>query len=108
LARDWYAEKMGLNLGDYERRGEWWNKGLNTFVDNFMNEGFVAMEPEAEPQWGDALLMQLQSPVPSHVAVYVGNDLILHHLRDRLSSRDLLSGYYQKNTTHVLRHKSRL
>ena len=108
LARDWYAEKMGLKLGDYERRGEWWNKGLNTFVDNFMNEGFVAMEPEAEPQWGDALLMQLQSPVPSHVAVYVGNDLILHHLRDRLSSRDLLSGYYQKNTTHVLRHKSRL
>ena len=39
LARDWYAEQMGLKLGDYERRGEWWNKGLSTFVDNFMNEG---------------------------------------------------------------------
>ena len=108
LARDWYHKEMGLLLSDYERKGEWWNKGLNTFVDNFKNEDFVALEPEAQPQWGDALLMQLQSPVPSHVAIYIGDDLILHHMRDRLSSRDVLSGYYQKNTTHILRHRSRL
>ena len=104
LARDWYGENMGLRLNDYVRDGEWWNKGANTFVDNFAREGFAAVDPESEPQWGDALLMQLQSPVPSHVAIYVGDDLILHHLRGRLSSRDVLSGYYQKNTTHILRY----
>ena len=108
LARDWYKENMQLELSDYERKGEWWNKGLNTFVDNFENEDFVAVDPESEPQYGDALLMQLQSPVPSHVAIYLGDDIILHHMRNRLSSRDLLSGYYMKNVTHILRHRSRL
>jgi hypothetical protein len=96
------------SLSDYQRHGEWWNKGMNTFVDNFQNENFVRLEPDADLQWGDALLMQLQSPVPSHVAIYIGDDLILHHMRNRLSSRDLLSGYYRKNTTHILRHRSRL
>lgn len=108
LARDWYAQHMGLKLSDYERCGEWWNKGMNTFADNFGNEGFVRLEPEVNPVWGDALLMQLRSPVPSHVAICLGDDLILHHMRDRLSSRDVLSGYYQKNVTHILRHRSRL
>lgn len=108
LARDWYKEEMQLELSDYERKGEWWNKGLNTFVENFTNEDFYAVNAESEPQWGDALLMQLQAPVPSHVAVYLGEDIILHHMRDRLSSRDVLSGYYRKNTTHILRHRSRL
>ena len=108
LARDWYKEHMNLELSNYERHGEWWNKGMNTFVDNFQNENFIRLEPDADLQWGDALLMQLQSPVPSHVAIYIGDDLILHHMRNRLSSRDLLSGYYRKNTTHILRHRSRL
>lgn len=108
LARDWYAQEMNLQLSDYDRCGEWWNKGMNTFADNFENEGFVRLEPEVNPIWGDALLMQLQSPVPCHVAICLGDDLILHHMRDRLSSRDVLSGYYQKNITHILRHRSRL
>jgi len=77
-------------------------------IKNFENEDFVAVDPESEPQYGDALLMQLQSPVPSHVAIYLGDDIILHHMRNRLSSRDLLSGYYMKNVTHILRHRSRL
>jgi len=108
LARDWYAENMGLALNDYTRHGEWWNNGANTFVDNFAREGFVRLEPESDLKRGDALLMQLQAPVPSHVAIYLGDDLILHHLRDRLSSRDVLSGYYFKNTTHILRYKGQL
>lgn len=108
LARDWYKENMNLELSNYERHGAWWNKGMNTFVDNFQNEGFTRLEPEAKLQWGDALLMQLQSPVPSHVAIYLGDDVIVHHMRDRLSSRDVLSGYYMKNTTHILRHRSKL
>lgn len=108
LVRDWYKREWGLELGDYERHGEWWHKGMNTFADNFEKEGFVLMEPEENLQYGDALLMQLRSPVSNHAAVYIGDDLILQHLERRLSSRDVLSGYYQKNTTHILRHRSRL
>ena len=108
LVRDWYKQEWGLELSDYERHGEWWHKGMNTFVENFANEDFVSVGQDAEPQYGDALLMQIVSPVSNHVAIYIGNDLILQHLERRLSSRDLWSGYYRKNTTHILRHRSRL
>ena len=108
LARDWYKQEWGLELSDYERHGEWWHKGMNTFVENFANEDFVSVGQDAEPQYGDALLMQIVSSVSNHVAIYIGDDLILQHLERRLSSRDLWSGYYRKNTTHILRHRSRL
>jgi cell wall-associated NlpC family hydrolase len=48
--------------------------------------------------------MQVASPVPNHAAVYLGDGLILHHLQGRLSSRDVYGGYWQKVTTHALRH----
>jgi cell wall-associated NlpC family hydrolase len=60
-----------------------------------------------ELQYGDAILMQLASPLPNHAAVYLGDQLILHHLQGRLSSRDLYGGYYLKSTARVLRHESR-
>ena len=108
LVRDWYKQNWGLELSDYERHGEWWFKGLNTFVDNFKNEDFVEVDQESDPQHGDALLMQIVSPVPNHVAIYLEDNIILHHLEKRLSSRDILTGYYRKNTTHILRHRSQL
>jgi cell wall-associated NlpC family hydrolase len=61
-----------------------------------------------EPEYGDAILMQLDgSPGLNHVAVYVGEQRILHHLRGRLSSRDIWGGYYQKSTGLIVRHRSR-
>jgi cell wall-associated NlpC family hydrolase len=52
--------------------------------------------------------MQLDgSPGLNHVAVYVGEQRILHHLRGRLSSRDIWGGYYQKSTGLIVRHRSR-
>jgi proteasome lid subunit RPN8/RPN11 len=83
LVRDWYAQERGIDLPDFERFDEWWKRGLNL---------------------GDVLLMQVASPVPNHAAVYLGDGLILHHLQGRLSSRDVYGGYWQKVTTHALRH----
>jgi cell wall-associated NlpC family hydrolase len=48
--------------------------------------------------------MQVASPVPNHASVYLGDGLILHHLQGRLSSRDVYGGYWQKVSTHALRH----
>lgn len=106
LCRDWYERELGLQLRDYDRRNQFWLKGQNLYLDNFGNEGFYPI-PLEELQYGDAILMQLQSPLPNHAAIYLGDQLILHHLQGRLSSRDVFGGYYLKCVAKVLRHESR-
>ena len=106
LCRDWYGREFGLQLSDYQRRDKFWERGENLYLDNFHHEGFHQV-PFEGLQYGDALLMQLGSMLPNHAAIYVGDQQILHHVQGRLSSRDVLGGYYVKSTAMVLRHESR-
>lgn len=104
LIRDWYRIERGVLLPDFYRNPEWWYKGENIYVENFKKAGFVRLIDE-EPQPGDVLLMQVLADVPNHGAIYLENDIILHHLYNRLSCREVYGGYYRKHTTHVLRFK---
>ncbi len=109
LCRDWYAREWGLQLKDYDRQDKFWERGENLYLDNFASEGFRKI-PVEELQPGDALLMQLVSPLPNHAAIYLGDSQILHHVQGRLSSRDVYtlgSSYYGKSTVCALRHESR-
>lgn len=101
LCRDWYRTERGIEIPDYERKDEWWLNGENLYLDKFRDAGFVE-NPELVP--GSALLMQIASPVPNHAAIYIGDDMIIHHLQGRLSSRDVYGGYWRKVTVKVLRH----
>ena len=106
LVRDWYAREYGIELRDYDRRDKFWEHGESLYMDNFANEGFREI-PVADVQPGDLILMQLSSPLPNHAAIYLGDQLILHHVQQRLSSRDVYGGYYGKSTACALRHESR-
>lgn len=106
LVRDWYAREYGIQLRDYDRRDKFWEHGENLYMDNFANEGFSEI-PVADVQPGDLILMNVCSHVPNHAAIYLGDQLILHHVQQRLSSRDVYGGYYWKNTACALRHESR-
>jgi cell wall-associated NlpC family hydrolase len=104
LIRDWYDQERGIDLPDFTRFDEWWMRGGNLYLDNFETAGFSAVSSD-DMDVGDVLLMQVASPVPNHAAIYLGDGLILHHLQGRLSSRDVYGGYWQKITTHTLRHQ---
>lgn len=103
LVLDWYAREMGINLAKVESEFGWWNKGQNLYVENYTKQGFVPVS--GEPRVGDLVLMQIRSPVANHAGIYVGDGCILHHLMDRLSSRDLYDGYFQEVTVGIARHK---
>lgn len=109
LIRDWYRIERGVDLPDYHRAEQWWTKGGNHYIDLYQDAGFrrIMVSDDKRPDEfaaGDVLLMQIASPVPNHGAIWLGDGLILHHLSNRLSSRDIFGGYYRKHTTHVLRH----
>lgn len=102
LIRDHYAQALRIALPDFERADNWWHRGGNLYIENFQRAGFSVVS--GEPQANDVLLMQVQSKVPNHGAVYLGDGMILHHLHGRLSCREPFGGYWQKHCTHILRH----
>lgn len=104
--RDWYAEEWALELPDWNRpTPDQWDR--HPMFDDCWDEAGFRPVALTDIQVGDSILMSLNNHRNNHVAVYVGDQLILHHLQGRLSSRDLYGGYYLKQTSRVLRHASR-
>lgn len=104
LVRDWYTEN-GVSLPDWQRPLDSEDfVAAPMFEDCWASAGFTRL-PEEEPlQRGDALLMRIAGSGLDHCAVYIGDGLILHHIRGRLSSRDIYGDWLQNCTGERLRH----
>jgi len=103
LIRDYYS-KLGIFLPDFQREERWWERGGNLYLDNYAKAGFVRVKNEG-PHLHDVLLMQINSKVPCHGAIYIGDNRLLHHLEGQLSARAVWGDFYRKATTHIFRHK---
>jgi proteasome lid subunit RPN8/RPN11 len=103
IVRDYYQDELNIKLTDFERQVDWWAKGDNLYLDNFQKAGFFEVK-DGSLRKHDVILMQILSP--NHAAVYLGNELILHHIHKRLSCREVYGGMWSKCTTKVVRHKS--
>lgn len=106
LLRDYYARTLRIDLPDFDRTERWWEKGGDLYRKHFAEAGFAPV-PMADMREHDVILMQIRSKVPNHAAIYLGGNVILQHLQNRLSSRDIFGGYFRKNACLVLRHHKR-
>ena len=88
LIRDYYYLK-GIIIKEYPRKYKWWEQGQDTYRDGIASSGFVEVTDGTIIE-GDCLLMQINSPVPNHAAVYIGDGMIIQHFCDRLSKKDPL------------------
>lgn len=107
LVRDYYAEILGIDLPDFEREEDWWNKadGPDLYVDNFRAAGFFPVDA-SEIREHDGILIQVRSKKVNHAAIYRGNNIMLHHVIDRLSGEEIYGGLYVKYTRMIVRHRS--
>lgn len=107
LLTDYFQREYEIKLTQYPelRTPEWW-AGKNYFAEYFEKEGFVEVTDGTYNE-GDVLLFAMGSQQPNHVAIYIGNDIILHHLLNRLSRRETCGHIWLSEMTHHLRHKSR-
>jgi proteasome lid subunit RPN8/RPN11 len=106
LARDWYRQELGIELRDFVRADNFWMQGDDLFGRGIELAGFAELKGQ-EPQPGDLFLFRTEGRLPNHVAIYLGDDLILHHCHGRLSRRETFSGFWQRHVTHHTRHISK-
>ena len=104
LFRDFYY-LAGADFPDFERDDYWWEDGFNLYLDNMATHGFERLIDESAVQIGDVILMQVGADVPNHAAIYISDQMVLHHSPRRLSKRDLYDGYWFKHTHSIWRFK---
>ena len=98
LVRDYYRENKNIILRDWERPTT-----PEEFIENPMFEncaadtGFVELRPEDKLQNGDLLFMSILANGLNHVAVFIDGD-VLHHLADRLSTKEPYNQWLLKCT----------
>ena len=104
LVRDWYKEKLGITLRD-------WNRPTTPeeFIENPMFEkcawrtGFRQLRPEEKLENGDLLFMSIMATGLNHVAIFLDGD-VLHHLADRISCKEPYNQWLLKCTGMRLRY----
>ena len=112
LIRDYFDEKLDIKLREYPREWEWWSQGQELYQLYFADEGFVKIR-EDEVKEHDCFLAQIRSTTPNHAGIYVGKNLILHHLTSkyasdpsRLSRRDPIGSWSKFICGFWVRHES--
>jgi len=104
LVRDWYKEKLGITLRDWDRPTT-----PEEFIENPMFEkcseatGFRQLKPEEKLQNGDLLFMSIMATGLNHVAIFIDGD-VLHHLADRISCKEPYNEWLLKCTGKRLRY----
>lgn len=106
LVQDWIFATHNIKMNWYARKDNWWKNGENLYLDNLEKEQLYKLPQERldHPQEGDFILMNIESDVPNHMAIYVGDGKILHHCAQRLSRHDMYGGYWRKHAWCVVRH----
>lgn len=104
LIRDYYKRELSIDLQDFVRTDDWWNKGEDLYMQQFADAGFTPIKGAVQKH--DGIIMQIRSPVPNHAGVFIGEpDRLLHHMYGRLSTRDVYGGYFQEVTRVIVRHR---
>jgi len=105
LVRSYYRSELSIDIPDAPREPVWWETDTpNFFTEGFEDAGFKKIGiDELEP--GDGVIGSVASDGrPNHCGIYLGNNLLLHHLWNRVSRRDPMSNW-SRYITHALRYE---
>lgn len=106
IVQDYYIQELEIDLGPPPKQDPLdptKGAGLYKVYEEY---GFYEI-PMKDLQKGDCILMCNNSTEPNHAAIYLGDNVVLHHPAGRLSHRSIYGGYWMKNTWKCIRHKDR-
>lgn len=106
LMRDLYADCFGISIPDFARPVDWCSDKLDLIPKIAKRLGMTKITEwrleELRP--GDILCLAIGEVNANHLAAYVGDDTILHHLYGRASTAEHFRDIWRTRTAYVLRH----
>ena len=105
LVYDYYRYELNIVLN---------NNYFRHNVDDILQNNYFEKDAETQGfqlvnqlQKHDILLMKIDAKVGNHVAIYLGNEQILHHPGPgKLSRRSFYGSYWKKITSGIYRHRT--
>lgn len=94
LVRDWHIVNSEFHTDIVPRDFEWWKGEENVLVDSMYRFELEQISKE-ELRPGDIFCLKINSEKINHSGIYLGNNLILHHLWNRLSRREPLAQWFK-------------
>lgn len=77
------------------------------YEQNFIDNGFIKLSKDTELKKDDGIMMTFPAiceKYPTHAAVYIGNNMILHQPFNSFSCVNMYDNFFKKHTTYVLRY----
>lgn len=86
---------------------KWWEKkDSNYFCDSFIQKFYENCVPvESNFKKYDLLVFNVNSEIPNHCGIYLGEDVFYHHAVNRLSCRENLYPFWKQYITRAYRHE---
>ena len=105
IVTDWLKENKNINIKYWPRPKTLMDFANNPYFEKVLTESnFIKQEKNNKFKEGDVLLFKGAKGKASHVAVYIGDSMILNHNFKALSCRQPLSLGYQKALQGVYRY----
>jgi len=93
IVRDYYRMK-GITIPIFSRENLWWESQPSMLEDGCKDAGFEFID-KSELKEGDVIFMKIMAKVVNHSAIYLGNNLIVHHIYNKLSRREPFTSWQQ-------------
>lgn len=106
LARNFFKDNFGVELGDYAVPHDWDADKLNLIEMIHEREGFEKLESWSMKTLrpADVLCVAVRSANPNHFVINVGGNQLLHHPAPQFSRVEPMRDFWRMNTCYVLRH----
>lgn len=105
LFRDYFSKEKNINVTwNIDRPYEWWKDRQSFFVEFAQPNNFK--EQTSDLKKHDVLTFGLNCSIANHIAIYMGDGKILHHMYERYSCIEELTKGMKQNLKQILRHES--
>tara|TARA_R100000008_G_C3551049_1_gene150437 strand:+ start:133 stop:849 length:717 start_codon:yes stop_codon:yes gene_type:complete len=104
VMRDFFMKELNIFVNNYHRDQDWQKKTPHIYDHSYEKEGFIKVEDGTLKKYDCILFKFLKNT--EHIAVYLGDDLILHQPRGKESLIEKYSPSLERRKSYIIRHRS--